>query len=318
MSVLRKGLPLVAGAALLLSAGTASAQINLNNWILDLTQAGLPGQRTTGEPIHDPIGIDAATFVAPTRVVSQDNDNNGFLSPGDTQTAVGIGSITSFVNANGQVFQNATDGVTNTSLGLDFEVTFAFTLNEVITDRDGDDIDFAHTGGTLDLYVDTDPTTRFNGNAGTGATDGDLIASFEVVAGAGGGNIDLSDLDGNVNVVFRATDIAEGWLFDTDGTDISTLLDPEGDPLLIAFSDSNFDICVPGDPDCEPSQFIEGGAFDALGTPYPTEFNEFDFFADEDGSINLAVLPEPGTLAVFGLGLLGLGIAVRRRQRTRA
>ena len=25
-------------------------------------------------------------------------------------------------------------------------------------------------------------------------------------------------------------------------------------------------------------------------------------------------LPEPGTLALFGLGLLGLGIAVRRRR----
>ena len=316
MIALRKGLPLLVGSAMLLGAGTASAQINLNNWILDLTNAGLIGQETTGAPIHDPIGIDSATFVSPTRVVTQDNDGSMSLSPGDTQTAVGIGAITSFVNANGQVFQNATDGATNTFLGFDFEVTFAFTLNELITTVSGDDVDFEHQSGTLDLYVDTSPD--FNGNAGTGADDGDLIASFAVVPGAGGGNIDLSELDGNVNIVFQATSIAAGWLFDIDGTDISTLLDPEGDPLLIAFSDSNFDICVPGDPDCDPNQFIEGGAFDALGTPYPTEFNQFDFFADEDGSINLAVLPEPGTLAVFGLGLLGLGLAMRRRQQVKA
>ena len=316
MLVLRKGLPLVAGAALLLSAGTASAQLSLNDWVLDLTNSGLIGQRTTGEPTNPAIGVDQATFTAPTRIVTQDNDNSGTLSVGDTQTAVGVGAITSFVNANNQVFQNATDGATNAFLGVDFEVTFTFTLNEVITGVAGDDVDFAHQGGTLDLYVDTTPD--FNGNAGTGADDGDLVASFAVVPGAGGGNIDLSDLDGNVNVVFEATFIAAGYLFDGDGVDVSTLVDNEGDPLLIAFSDSNFDICTAGGQECDPNQFIEGGAFDALGTPYPTDFNPFDFFAEEDGSIDLAVLPEPGTLAVFGLGLLGLGLAVRRRQRANA
>ncbi len=318
MFILRKGLPLVAGSVLLLSAGTASAQMSLNDWILDLSNfgGGFVGQQTTGEPTNPAIGVDQATFTAPTRIQTVDVDGSGTLSVGDTQTAVGVGAITSFVNSNNQVFQNATNGVTNTFLGVDFEVTFTFTLNEVITSVLGDDVDFAHTGGTLTLYVDDTPD--FNGNAGTGADNGVAIATFAVIPGAGGGNIDLSDLDGNVNAVFEATSITAGWLFDGSGTDLSTLLDANGDPLLIAFSDSNFDICTPGGNECEPNQFIEGGAFDALGTPYPTDFDQFDFFAEEDGSIDLALLPEPGTMAIFGLGLLGLGLAVRRRQRATA
>ena len=308
MIALRKGLPLVAGCAMLLSAGTASAQIDLDNWRLDLSNlgGGFAGQETSGP---GDLGVDQATFFAPTRVVTSDNDGSGTLSVGDTQTALGIGAITSFVNSSNQVFTNTTDGGSNRFLGTNFEVTFAFELNEVITSVAAPNVGFDHLGGSLTLYVDDTPD--FNGSDGTGATDGVPIATFAVVPGALGGNINTDLLDGSVDIVFQATSIAAGWLFDENGVDLSTLVDAEGDPLLIGLSDSNFQIA-------DPNDFNEGGIFDDLGTPYPTDIDLFDFFAEEDGSIDLAVLPEPGTLAVFGLGLLGLGLAVRRRQRANA
>ena len=311
MIALRKGLPLVAGCALLLSAGTASAQISLNDWVIDLTKIGFAGFQTLGP---DGLGIDSANFSAPTRVITQDNDNSGTISVNDTQTAVGIGNIGGFEDTGGNSFQNATDGMGgNAFINFNYEVTFVFTINELVTDVTNGNAGFEHTGGQLSLYIDNN--INFNANAGTGADDGLLVATFDVVPGAGGGNIDLGNLDGNVNIVFQASFIEEGVLFNTEGTDISTLLDNNDDPLLIAFSDSNFDICTPGGQECDPNQFQPGGAY---GDDLPTEFDQLDFFAEENGSINLALLPEPGTMAIFGLGLLGLGIAVRRRQRASA
>ena len=313
MIALRKGLPLLAGCALLFSAGTASAQIDLNDWILSLdnlsgVDAKFTNQRTLGPGGN---GVDQALFISPARVVTSDNDGSGTLSVGDTQEVIGQGQITAFRQNAITQFNNTTDGNPANDLQnlTDFEVTFTFNLQETITSVTGDNVGFEHTGGTLTLYVDDTPD--FNGSNGTGADDGVAIATFAVVPGALGGNINTANNDGNVNVVFQAVSIAEGWLFLNDGvTDLASLVDPEGDPLLIGLSDSNFDIA-------DPTLFNEGGIYDALG-PLPTEFDIFDFFAIEDGSIDLAILPEPGTLAVFGLGLLGLGLAVRRRQRASA
>ena len=318
MIALRKGLPLVAGAAMLFGAGTASAQIDLNDWILDLSNLGGP-QFTGSRLTSGGLGLDSATFQAPTRVITTDNGPPGF-SVGDTQLAIGQGTITRFFNQNLVPASSADVGPTNT-LGVDFEVTFVFEINEVITSVDpisggGENVGFDHTGGTLRLYIDSN--INYSGLGGTGADDGLLVAEFDVVPGALGGNINTANNDGNVNIVLQATTVNAGFLFLNDGTtDISTLVDASNDPLLIGLSDSNFNILTQN-----PNV---GGVFNN-GIPGGTDpgnfpggpFNINDFIALEDGSINIAVLPEPGTLAVFGLGLLGLGLAVRRRQRVTA
>ena len=317
MIALRKGLPLVAGAAMLFGAGTASAQIDLNDWVLSLDNLGgiFTDQQTLGPGEN---GVNQALFISPARVVTTDADGSGTLSVGDTQLVRGQGQISAFSQNALTQFNNTTNGnpaedLTNLQ---DFEITFTFELNEVITSVTGDNVGFDHTGGSLQLFVDS--VVDFDGAAGTGAgasATSVQIAEFEVVPGALGGNINTANNDGNVDIVFQATSIAAGWLFTGDGTDIASLLDPEGDPILIAFSDSNFDICTPDGVECQPGLFQPGGIY---GDDLPDGFDIFDFFAVEDGSIDLALLPEPGTMAIFGLGLLGLGIAVRRRQRTTA
>ena len=312
MIVLRKGLPLVAGCALLFSAGTASAQIDLNDWILDLSNLGgaFTGQQTTGPGGN---GVDQALFISPARIVTSDNDGSGTLSVGDTQQVTGHGQITAFRQNAITQFNNTTDGNPANDLQnlSDFEVTFTYNLQETITSvtpvPGGANVGFEHTGGSLTLYVDGTP--NFQGANGTGADDGIAIATFAVIPGVLGGNINTANNDGNVNIAFQAVSIAPGWLFLNDGvTDLASLVDDNGDPLLIALSDSNFDIV-------DPDLFSPGGIF---GDDLPEDFDIFDFFAVEDGSIDLAILPEPGTLAVFGLGLIGLGLAVRRRQRATA
>lgn len=43
------------------------------------------------------------------------------------------------------------------------------------------------------------------------------------------------------------------------------------------------------------------------------DLNEFDFLAFDNAFLEVAAVPEPGTLALFGLGLAGLGFVRRRR-----
>ena len=52
---------------------------------------------------------------------------------------------------------------------------------------------------------------------------------------------------------------------------------------------------------------LVGDAVDTLATSA--------FFVDD---IQLNVIPEPATLALFGLGLVGVGVVVRRRRRRAA
>ncbi len=293
---------------MLLSGGTAPAQLALDDWILDLSNlgAGFVGSQLTSGGL----GLDSASFLAPTRVITTDVGAPGF-SVGDTQVAIGQGVITDFFNQNSVPASSSDVGPSNT-LGTDFEVTFVFELQETITSVVGPNVGFDHTGGFLRLRIDS--TINFGGTAGTGADDGLLVAEFEVIPGVLGGNINTTNNDGNVDVAFRATTINPGFLFLNDGTtDISTLLDDNGDPILIGLSDSNFNI------DTTPPN--AGGIFDdgVVGGINPPDFdggpfNINDFIALEDGSINLELLPEPGTLAIFGLGLVGLGVAVGRRR----
>ncbi|MBW2663573.1 MAG: VPLPA-CTERM sorting domain-containing protein [Deltaproteobacteria bacterium] len=39
------------------------------------------------------------------------------------------------------------------------------------------------------------------------------------------------------------------------------------------------------------------------------------FYAEEDGSAQLAVIPEPATMLLLGSGLIGLGVFGRRKKK---
>ena len=54
--------------------------------------------------------------------------------------------------------------------------------------------------------------------------------------------------------------------------------------------------------------YFEEGAFGAVGTYATVVFGE-----DQAGELRVSVVPEPGALALFGIGLVGMGL-VRRRK----
>jgi hypothetical protein len=166
------------------------------------------------------------------------------------------------------------------------------------------------TGGTIKIYFNTSNLTPGLGTAG-------------YTSGACAGSTDYSCYDGITGgELALELELASGIVADPDVTLAATFTDDEFPPTGKASAYYN----------------VVGGALaskfdtDTIDTPFGTR----DLFAQNDfcpngvpscgvqvgdwqmlsnDPIRGYVIPEPGTLAVLGIGLLGLGVAVRRRRR---
>jgi hypothetical protein len=174
---------------------------------------------------------------------------------------------------------------------------------------------FTFAGGTIRMYQN--PTDgEYGGTNGVyGANLGNLIASFDILAG-GGGLVDANGsplTNGQVSVFAQASAgaLAPGYFFRSNGNDLS------GEEILaFAFTNAN----TVGDPTdtlvdevaCEYAGFTGAGCD---GTDYANAPGDF-FFLSNNGQLKLNEIedvPEPGSLALFGIAMLGAGVVVRRR-----
>ncbi|HBF52034.1 MAG TPA: flocculation-associated PEP-CTERM protein PepA [Massilia sp.] len=173
---------------------------------------------------------------------------------------------------------------------------------------------FSFTGGTIRMYQN-EVNGQYNGTEGIyGANLGNLIAEFSVLAG-GGGLVDASGSpvnNGQVTVMAKAMpgQLASGYFFNEDGRDLSL------DSILsFAFTNAN----TVGEPTgnlvsevaCEFAGF--GGPGCGSGT-YANAPGQY-FFVSNNGQFKLAEVPEPGSLALFGIAMLGAGVAARKRAK---
>jgi hypothetical protein len=104
-------------------------------------------------------------------------------------------------------------------------------------------------------------------------------------------------------------------ILDDEGNDLGALLNT-GDPVLLAITSSDFD----ADPD---ENGIRDTVFEGMGTTNPSPLagqclntaNGDNSCGTEEGSFTL-LIPEPTTVALFGIGLVGAGFSSLRRRRS--
>jgi hypothetical protein len=266
-----------------LAPAAASAQIFLNDWSLNLTGTGGAAAGTTISEYLDFVG---ASYIetTPTGATTFSFTNNGAY------------------NVNGH--DGGSPLLPQDSI---LEMTGLYS-GGTGTGQFGGDITFA-AGGLLDLYADT--TTNFGtatdaGSPGTyyGANDGTPIGSF--VQTSGTGTVDTTGVpNGQLTLIFEATSLAPGYWFDSAGTDLSTQV---GSGLLFGFVTTNASYVE------NPSAAVESDIVVALsGGTLPIIGPPDDFVVGNNGQFRLSSVPEPASIALLGIGLLGAGLTRKRK-----
>jgi len=277
-----------AAAVTLAMAGTANAGPVLNDWVFNPTGGGFAG----GQVINEYLDVNGNAFIQITPT-------------GGNTFSFQENAVFNIVQAdsNGQLFPLTYAGGNITAM---FEATGTGTFSG----------GFNFNGGTIRIFQN--PTNgQYSGTEGIyGANLGNEIATFNVLPG-GGGMVDATGnpiTNGQVTVFAQADKGAldAGYFFNSDGKDLSS------DSILsFAFTNANAVGAPTGnlvnEVACQFAGFTGAGC---NGTSYQNGAGYF--FVSNNGQFKLAEVPEPGSLALFGIAMLGAGVISRKRAAKKA
>jgi hypothetical protein len=267
-------------------AGGANAATVMNDWVFNPNGGGF----RAGQQINEYLDVNGNSFIQLNR-----SGGSSF-----SFTEHGVFNIVQ-ADGNGKLFPVSFPGGNITAT---FEATGTGNFNGA----------FSFNGGTIRMYQN--PTNgQYATSAGIyGANLGNQIAEFSVMAG-GGGMVDASGSptnNGQVTVFARADAgrLDAGYFFRENGKDLST-----ESIMAFAFTNANT-IANPtellvSEVACEYSRFTGPGCNGGTYANAPGQY----FFIGGNGQLKLAEVPEPGSLALFGIAMLGAGFAARKRAR---
>ncbi len=171
---------------------------------------------------------------------------------------------------------------------------------------------FIFTGGQLNVYYNSSPTYSTTSANSYGAATGIKIGSF-AVADTGnyltsGGEINADGTpkaNGQITVSTTSTMLNSNYWHYQNNANIPLA-------MTLGFVTTN----ASEDPSANKGSYtIDQNLVTALGAPAGQKnVSPTNFFISNGGQFKLETVPEPGTIALLGIGILGLGLGYSKRR----